>query len=279
MAKYHKAQRGPYWGALLSVLISTVLAVWLQFYKGKVLDSALAGAVGQTLSFALILLGLILGEVALFYLYRRLSARFVTGCTKSLKRDIFDSVLRRDFTQFLDRAQGEYIAKFTQEAEVIEDRRFSLLPALWEILFKVILVAGALFLLDWRIATLTLILLTTPLYVPKIIDKRLQKAQAEHLAAVEACLVSVNDWLGGFEVIKNFAIERRILVRFDRVNDEAMSKKLADQDLGALAQLITSLLSYLSYFLVLACAAWLVLTGRFSAGDFFVAIGMIDQLS
>lgn len=38
-------------------------------------------------------------------------------------------------------------------------------------------------------------------------------------------------------------------------------------------------MSYLSYFIILACSAGLVLTGRFSAGDFFVAIGMIDQLS
>ena len=49
--------------------------------------------------------------------------------------------------------------------------------------------------------------------------------------------------------------------------------------LGAAAQLITTLMSYLSYFIVLACSAWLVLRGDFSAGDFFVAIGMIDQLS
>lgn len=38
-------------------------------------------------------------------------------------------------------------------------------------------------------------------------------------------------------------------------------------------------MSYLSYFIVLASSSWLVLSGTFSAGDFFVAVGMIDQLS
>ena len=58
-----------------------------------------------------------------------------------------------------------------------------------------------------------------------------------------------------------------------------MRKLLKDTQLGAVSQLITTLMSYLSYFIVLACATWFVLKGNFSAGDFFIAIGMIDQLS
>ena len=63
------------------------------------------------------------------------------------------------------------------------------------------------------------------------------------------------------------------------VNDSASDKCLQEEQLSAVAQLITTLISYLSYFIVLACSAWLVWSGDFSAGDFFVAIGMIDQLS
>lgn len=58
-----------------------------------------------------------------------------------------------------------------------------------------------------------------------------------------------------------------------------MNRLLKDTALGAVSQLITTLISYLSYFVVLVCAVWLVLQGDFTAGNFFVAIGMIDQLS
>lgn len=43
--------------------------------------------------------------------------------------------------------------------------------------------------------------------------------------------------------------------------------------------LVSSSLSYLSHFIIIAFAGALVLRGEFSAGQFFVAIGMIDQLS
>ena len=54
-----------------------------------------------------------------------------------------------------------------------------MLPLLGEILFKIFFVGAALFFLDARIALVTILLLATPLYVPKLIEKRLQQAQPD----------------------------------------------------------------------------------------------------
>lgn len=279
MKKYQKAYGACYAGALGFILISTIFAVVLQFFKGDVLDCAIAKNAGMTVRYTVLLIGFILGEVLFYYCYRRLSARFSVGCTKLLKRDIFDSIVRQDYVTYKEKQQGEYVAKYTNEADMIKTRYFQMLPLFWEILLKILFVSIALFILDWRIALITILLLTTPLYIPKLIEKRLQKAQAEYLKAVEENLARVNNWLGGFEIIKNYSIERQILLKFDESNNVSMDKLLRDTILGATAQLITTLISYLSYFIVLASATWLVLLGEFSAGDFFVAIGMIDQLS
>ncbi len=279
MKKYQRKNSVYYIGALVFILISTVFAVVLQFFKGDVLDYAIAGDVGTTFRYAALLIGFILGEVLFYYGYRRFSARFSVGCTRLLKHDIFESIIRQDYVIYKEKQQGEYVAKYTNEADMIKSRYFQMKPLFWEILLKIIFVSLALFLLDWRIALITILLLTTPLYVPKLIEKRLQKAQTEYLKAVGENLAKVNDWLSGFEIIKNFSIERKILLKFDESNTISMEKLLRDTILGAAAQLITTLISYLSYFIVLACSAWLVLSGEFSAGDFFVAIGMIDQLS
>lgn len=279
MREYERQNRPWFAGALACTLVSSLFAVTLQFFKGEVLDRAIAGEGAAALGYGLTLGCFILGEVGLFYLYKRLSDRFAAGCVTALKADIFESVLRRDYVAFKRRPQGEYAAKYTGEADAIRARRFCMLPLFWEITFKIVLAGGALFLLDWRVALLTIALLTTPLYVPKLIEKRSQRAQAAFLRASEEALSGVTDWLHGFELIKNFAVEGKIVSRFRRLNGDMSEKLLDDLRLGAAAQLITTLMSYLSYFIVLACSAWLVLRGEFSAGDFFVAIGMIDQLS
>ena len=279
MYKYLKRNRLHFAGALIFVFFSTVFAVVLQFFKGEVLDYAIVGETRTTVRYGILLITFILGESLCYFGYRKLSARFVVGCTKQLKKDIFTSIIQREFVSYKKLPQGEYIAKYMNEADTIKERRFRLLPMFWEILFTIIFVSTALFVLDWKIAIITIGLLTTPLYIPKLIEKRLQKAQTEYLKAVEMNLAKVNDWLNGFEVIKNYSIERRILSKFDQDNVLTMEKLLRDMTFGAVSQLITMLISYLSYFVVLVFAAWLVLKGDFSAGDFFVAIGMIDQLS
>ena len=279
MKKYQKKHRRAFFAALVSILVSTVFAVWLQFFKGDVLDHAIAGAMGQTLRSVGLLISFILAEVASYYIFQRFSAKYAIGCISDLRRDIFGSILRRSYADYRQHPQGEYIAKYMTEAEAIRDRLFRMQPMLWEILLRILLVSGALFWLDWRIAIITIALLTTPLYVPKLIEARLQQAQTAYLQTMEENLSKVTDWLSAFEIIKNFSVEGKIRGQFDAINDDAMDKLIRDTNLGAVAQLITTLMSYLSYFIVLVCAAWLVLRGRFSAGDFFVAIGMIDQLS
>ena len=279
MKEYRKRYRAALFGALLCIFLCHAFGVALQFFKGDVLDRAIAGDVTQTVKYGILLISFILGECLFFFLYKRCSARYVVGCTRLLKRDIFTSILARDVVSFASQPQGAYIAKLTSDADTIRDRRFRMLPMLFDVLFTIAFVSVALFYLDWRLALITIALLTTPLYLPKLIEKRLQNAQTAYLEAVERSLSKVNDWLRGFEIIRNFSIEGPILNRFEEANDLAMERLQGDAMLGAVAQLITTLISYLSYFIVLISAAWLVLRGEFSAGDFFVAVGMIDQLS
>ena len=279
MKKYHKHNRLYFTGALLFVLLSSVFAVLLQFYKGAVLDHAVAGQTAKTIRASLILISFILLEVLSYFFFQRFSAKYAIGCISELRQDIFSRILHQSYVHFQTHVLGDYISKFASEAEAIRDRRFRMLPMLWEILFRIILVSAGLFLLDWRIALITILLLTTPLYVPKLIEQKLQRAQTVYLRSMEDNLAKVTDWLSAFEMIKNYAIEKIIRSKFAASNDEAMAKLLHDTKLGAISQLVTTLLSYLSYFIVLVCASLLVLRGDFSAGDFFVAIGMIDQLS
>ena len=279
MKKYQKHNRRYFAGALFSILISTVFAVSLQFFKGKVLDHASIGEIQPTAQYAVLLMVFILCEVLGYFCYDLFSAGFVAGCTRELKQDIFESILNRSYVAYRAHPQGEYLAKYTSEADTIRDQHFRLLPVFWEILFKTVLVSAGLLFLDLRIAVITIALLTTPLYIPKLIERRLQNAQSAHIRSVEDSLTRINDWLCGFELIKNYSIERSILTRFRAVNNITMETLLKQTRLGAVSQLISTLISYLSYFTVLAYAAWLVLKGEFSGGDFFVAIGMIDQLS
>ena len=116
MKLYHRRNRAAFWGALFCILCSNALAVVLQFFKGDVLDHAIAGELQETIRYGSLLISFILGEVLFYYFYRRCSAKYAVGCTRLLKRDIFNSILHRSYIDFTARPQGEYIAKLTMES-------------------------------------------------------------------------------------------------------------------------------------------------------------------
>lgn len=126
---------------------------------------------------------------------------------KELRSDYFKSILSREYPQFLQEKQGDYLARYTHQMELIENQYFSTLPMLIEILVKIVLVSSFLFILDINLAIVTLVLLTTPLYLPKLVEKALKKAQVDFVSEFEGHLAKVTDWLSGFELIKNFSIE------------------------------------------------------------------------
>ncbi|NLY46422.1 MAG: ABC transporter ATP-binding protein [Tissierella sp.] len=279
MKKYIKSNWKPLLLAITFSVLASIFAVGVQFLKGDVLDYALWKNFDNTLRYGLYLGIFIALELACFYLYDRNRGRFTVDSMKQVKLEYFNGLLNKDYPSFLKRKQGEYIAQYTNEMEIIENQYFSTIPMFAEIAIKIIVVSISLFILDYRIAIVTLLLLTMPLYVPKLVEKKLQNAQMEFVKQFENHIKAITDWLNGFEIIKNFSIENNIRDKFIESNDSTMDKNLKKRQIGYLARTISAILSYFSHFIILAFAAYLVLKGDFTAGDFFIAIGMIDQLS
>ena len=71
MKKYQKHNSAYYSGALVSILISTVFVVVLQFFKGGMLDHAIAGETHATLNYAVPLTTVLFEKTfTLYHLFR-----------------------------------------------------------------------------------------------------------------------------------------------------------------------------------------------------------------
>lgn len=68
MKQYQKRNRLYYFSALVAIVISTIFSVTLQFFKGDILDSALAGEISAAIRWIVLLLIFILCE-SLFYFW------------------------------------------------------------------------------------------------------------------------------------------------------------------------------------------------------------------
>lgn len=279
MKDYFRKNVGHFARLVLFVAIATVFAVQVQFLKGDVLDDALSMDAAKAFTAGASLLLAIFGEIGFYFLYDLAKGRLVANAMRDLRADYMRSLLLRPFHIFAEKTEGEYIAQFSKELDSIEQEYFTTWPCLIAVLIKIFIVGGSLLFLDVQMAFLTFFLLTMPLYVPKLIEKKLQEAQRDYLDKFESQVKKLNDWLKGFELIKSFKIEGPIARLFDEANARLCEADWQKRKINDISRSLSAILSYLSHFFILAFAAFLVSKGRFSAGKFFVAIGMIDQLS
>jgi ATP-binding cassette subfamily B protein len=265
--------------AIIFTTLASLSAVYLQFIKGNLLDFALSKNTPATLRSGVLLLLLIVLEISFWYCFDIFSSKFFLSCVRSLREIYFSALIARSFPQFKEKAQGEYIASYTDQINQLQKQYFENVLWIFEIGIKALFVTIGVFLLDWRVALVTVFLLTTPLYVPKLVEKRLQKTKKESAQTFERHLAKLLDWLKAFELIKNFNIEEKIKEKFCQSTSQQYAIDYRMQIVSYQARLVSSCLSYFSHFIIIAFAGWLVLHGEFSAGQFFVAVSMIDQLS
>ena len=262
---------------LLFVFIAGFAGTYVQFLKGELLDTALDGISAGVLRLAIAFFAAIAVEMASFYGYDYFRGRFSVANKKSLRSLYFDWLLMRSPVEAMAVQQGEFVAQYTDQIDQVNESYLDNIPLLIEISSKTLIVSAALFWLDYRVALLTLFLLTMPLYIPKLIEKRLQNAKNESIGSFQKHLGNIVEWLSGFELIKNYSIEKVIARKFRESNEEVSEKLFRFKKVTYLSKTITALLSYMSHFIVIVATAALVLNGDFSAGDFFIAVGLIDH--
>lgn len=232
------------------------------------------------LSQAILLLAVyIFAEILFMQIAFRMENTIVNHTERDMKRDFFGSVVQMEYPVFQSSTIGDYISKFTVMISEIKHKYFSSLTLLIMFCVKIVLVTVALAMLNWKVMLLTLFLLTMPMYLPKLLEKQLQHFQGQYVEKAERFINSLTNILQGFEVIKNFSMEKKITAQFMERNLDVSRTSLKNSNYNSLMRGLMALISYFSYFAIIAFSAYLVFTKEFNAGQFFVAVGMIDQLS
>lgn len=124
MKKYIKKNWKPLVLAFLFSTLAAIFAAKVQFLKGDVLDSALIKNNESALKNGLYLGLFIFLEVGFVFLYNLCRGRFAVNSIKEVQFDYFNSVLSREYPEFLRQKHGEYVAKFTNQMELIENQYF-----------------------------------------------------------------------------------------------------------------------------------------------------------
>jgi ATP-binding cassette subfamily B protein len=171
---------------------------------------------------------------ALFSVVIRGMARFGQEMVLGLRRELFDHLTSLSLRYFSEQRAGWIIARLTSDVDALSDVLSQGLPTL--VTNAVLLPAAvtALFINDWRLGTIALVVLPPALVITRRFQRRSAAAQLEVRNRISGVTAQIAESVAGMAVVQSFRREAPFRERFDELN-------LENRDANFYAQRISSL--------------------------------------
>jgi len=190
------------------------------------------------------------------------------GIVLSLRRDLFDHLTSLSLRYFSEQRAGWIIARLTSDVDALSDVLSQGLPTL--VTNAVLLPAAviALFVNDWRLGLVSLVVLPPALVLTRWFQVRSARAQLEVRNRISAVTAQIAESLSGMAIVQAFNRERTFQREFDDLND-------ANRTANTYAQKIFSVFFPSIEFLGIVSSAGVILIGAHFISEGSLQIGTL----
>src|SRR5213594_564903 len=244
----------PYWAHLTSGLISMILLTGTQLfiprYAGVTVDEIIrTGSMAVVNRAALVALA-VLGLRSLL-LYGQLYFGLFLGhrVIADIRRLVFQRVQRWSLDRFAGWTSSDLITRSLQDTQVVQS---ALLVGLLDFIGTALTVAGItvmLFVLEWRLAVFTLVVIPLLLTAARLFGHEIQHVSQRAQERIANLASLLRQSFGGARVIRAFVQEEREIGRFLRENERTFHENLR------ISQLIAVQVPVVSFFTALGLVA------------------------
>jgi len=244
----------PYWAHLTSGMISMILLTGTQLfiprYAGVTVDEIIrTGSMAVVNRAALVALA-VLGLRSLL-LYGQLYFGLFLGhrVIADIRRLVFQRVQRWSLDRFAGWTSSDLITRSLQDTQVVQS---ALLVGLLDFIGTALTVAGItvmLFVLEWRLAVFTLVVIPLLLTAARLFGHEIQHVSQRAQERIANLASLLRQSFGGARVIRAFVQEEREIGRFLRENERTFHENLR------ISQLIAVQVPVVSFFTALGLVA------------------------
>ena len=244
----------PYWAHLTSGMISMILLTGTQLfiprYAGVTVDEIIrTGSMAVVNRAALVALA-VLGLRSLL-LYGQLYFGLFLGhrVIADIRRLVFQRVQRWSLDRFAGWTSSDLITRSLQDTQVVQS---ALLVGLLDFIGTALTVAGItvmLFVLEWRLAVFTLVVIPLLLTAARLFGHEIQHVSQRAQERIANLASLLRQSFGGARVIRAFVQEEREIGRFLRENERTFHENLR------ISQLIAVQVPIVSFFTALGLVA------------------------
>lgn len=212
-------------GYILLAVAASVSMATFNIYIAPVFDDAQAGNYDSVIWR--------LGFMFLWYIATRLldyyteltGIHVVNTVRQNIKQDLFSAVMNKQLPAFADRDTGEYIAEFTNDITVIENKFLIPCKEMVSYLITIVTACAAIFTIDMRMTLVLAVGVVFCLSIPLIMTRYTTSRMSRFLHRFDHYVQFLKDSFSAFFTFKNYAVEDKIVDNFTEENTQVEKDK------------------------------------------------------
>ncbi|MDL2301777.1 ABC transporter ATP-binding protein/permease [Lachnospiraceae bacterium OttesenSCG-928-D06] len=257
---------------------SAICMVVFAFVLGQIISSALNLDMPLFIKMTKYLVILILLSIIFEIIGHSLRNKYACDASIQYRNIILDKVLSLDIKTYVNHTETYYLNVLSEEVNMIKDHYFMQFPALIYNFMQIILGILALLYISWKLFIVVILLFLVTMILPNLVGGLLSKRMLTLSKKNENILSYLKSILGGFEVIKTFSLQSKILTTFDTYNKGYEKSQYEVNKLENVRNAMSIASSFIVQMGAIVSGVYLVFTNQFSISLLFVAIQIISNI-
>jgi ABC-type multidrug transport system fused ATPase/permease subunit len=196
----------------------------------------------------------------------------------AVRRHLFDHLTSLSLRYFSEQRAGWIIARLTSDVDALSD---VLSQGLATLVSNVLMLSAAiigLFVLDWRLGLVALVVLPPGMVVTRWFQRRSHAAFSDVRTRISALTAQIAESVAGMAIVQAFNRERAFQAEFDQLNAAKRQADVRAQKISSVFFPAIELLGVIATVSVLAVGAWLHDGGSLTIGTLIAAVGVLSLI-
>ncbi len=193
-----------------------------------------------------------------------------------LRRGLFEHLTSLSLRYFSEQKAGWIISRLTSDVDALSDVLNQGLTTLVINTLTLVAAIGGLFLLDWRLGLVALLVLPPGILVTRWFQRRSHAAFSDVRTRIAAVTAQLAESVAGMTVVQAFNRERAFQSEFEQLNDDNRRSNTYAQKLSSVFFPAIELLGVIAQVAVIYAGARMIDGGALEIGTLIAAVGLLS---
>ena len=268
-----------FWGTLLLTILLSGLGVLRPVLMGDMIDNyALTGDGHGLLMITLLIMGLLLVEAVAQFYQSYWTSWLGQAVTLDLRQKLYRRIIGFKLRYFDRTPIGTLVTRAISDIETIEDIFSQGLLLILSDILKLVVVVLVMFLVNWKLALLSLLPVPLLLWATNIFKNSIRKSFQDVRTYVAKLNAFVQEHIQGMSIVQVFGREKQEFVKFEAINAEHRAAHIRSVLAYSIFFPVVEILSAISLAFLVWWGVKDVLAGEVTFGDMFKFIFFINML-